>query len=729
MTQNNPSIRELRAIVESAGSEIFENEVEELLYPPTVFNREMGSHPYKIYNEYMQTKKVDDIIRSHAAAPGYGYTDHRITRMDNTGIYGVKLADTIQELEPWMVEDETIQEDREATCPKCGYRFDDGGEIDAICQSCKDKELGEVFENNPYVKNKKEKNNYCLDCDGWGMTRPVATGKMNDLRNSVICPTCKGGGRQINVEDKPYATMKDGPDKYLFRKDGKQKLVGSKDNECDYDDEELQEDLDIRVLIKENKMNKELDRLKKLAGINENQLRADLPDRIDDMLMDMAQMTYAFKDGGYNIIHDAEITPEKISELKKIYHEWKRNAGDEEGGEVIAAKAISVLKGEIEVLDQSLLDSSFREDLLLAPQDKTGPEVDEDDMIYGKTGEDASRDAGSKLDHLRHPDDYEDIDSENFPVGHTPWSKKSDLPVKENGPDDDYKDEFAHDEDAMVDLGDDDNYYDDDFDSMMRDPGNMYEMNRLRKLAGLEQIAEKKADKDDVNETKHYIDCPDCDGTGKDLKADTSGPQPIVGDCPRCGGFGKIYMDKVEEKKADKDYDGDGKIESAEDEYKGSKDKAIKKAKMEEDIFDDNAEKLAAGELIPYEVDDEKAYYMMADILGAELDFGPEDEILVPAAREDEVVLGLENEGFEQGKDFWRADARYEAELQNGYNDRAFSKGDDYFPKGAQSTPASDLGPSASGMADNPMSNKMRMIKKDSVYETMKLAYRRFRRP
>ena len=34
--------------------------------------------------------------------------------------------------------------------------------------------------------------------------------------------------------DKPYATMKDGPDKYLFRKDGKQKLVGSADNkqEC-----------------------------------------------------------------------------------------------------------------------------------------------------------------------------------------------------------------------------------------------------------------------------------------------------------------------------------------------------------------------------------------------------------------------------------------------------------------------------------------------------------------
>ena len=34
----------------------------------------------------------------------------------------------------------------------------------------------------------------------------------------------------------------------------------------------------------------------------------------------------------------------------------------------------------------------------------------------------------------------------------------------------------------------------------------------------------------------------------------------------------------VSEKKADKDYDGDGKVESGKDEYFGSKDKAIKKA-------------------------------------------------------------------------------------------------------------------------------------------------------
>ena len=38
------------------------------------------------------------------------------------------------------------------------------------------------------------------------------------------------------------------------------------------------------------------------------------------------------------------------------------------------------------------------------------------------------------------------------------------------------------------------------------------------------------------------------------------------------------YKDVYEEKKAKKDYDGDGKIESGKEEYFGSKDKAIKKA-------------------------------------------------------------------------------------------------------------------------------------------------------
>lgn len=40
----------------------------------------------------------------------------------------------------------------------------------------------------------------------------------------------------------------------------------------------------------------------------------------------------------------------------------------------------------------------------------------------------------------------------------------------------------------------------------------------------------------------------------------------------------------LEIKKAKKDYDGDGKIESSKDEYMGSRDKAIKKAMSNEDL-------------------------------------------------------------------------------------------------------------------------------------------------
>ena len=64
--------------------------------------------------------------------------------------------------------------------------------------------------------------------------------------------------------------------------------------------------------------------------------------------------------------------------------------------------------------------------------------------------------------------------------------------------------------------------------------------------------------------------CPECEGGEH---------PPAFGDCPRCDGAGEVF----ESKKAAKDYDGDGKVESSEEEYKGSRDKAIKKAKAKEE--------------------------------------------------------------------------------------------------------------------------------------------------
>ena len=56
-------------------------------------------------------------------------------------------------------------------------------------------------------------------------------------------------------------------------------------------------------------------------------------------------------------------------------------------------------------------------------------------------------------------------------------------------------------------------------------------------------------------------------------------------------------------KKAKKDFDGDGKIESPKAEYKGSKDKAIKKAIAKEDFIADAKDEV--------EVDDEKKIDVM----------------------------------------------------------------------------------------------------------------------
>lgn len=54
----------------------------------------------EVYEEYTRTRKVGDVVRAYAGAPGTGHVDHRITRIDDTGVYGVVVEDTIRELTP-----------------------------------------------------------------------------------------------------------------------------------------------------------------------------------------------------------------------------------------------------------------------------------------------------------------------------------------------------------------------------------------------------------------------------------------------------------------------------------------------------------------------------------------------------------------------------------------------------------------------------------------------------
>ena len=63
--------------------------------------------------------------------------------------------------------------------------------------------------------------------------------------------------------------------------------------------------------------------------------------------------------------------------------------------------------------------------------------------------------------------------------------------------------------------------------------------------------------------------------------------------------------EQLEEKKAKKDYDGDGKVESGKDEYFGSRDKAIKKAMGKKAMKKEHHEKDIDGKVIPHGLTDE----------------------------------------------------------------------------------------------------------------------------
>lgn len=80
-------------------------EVEERVYPPRVWSRntekaqatgEAEEIDYECYLDARANKKVAYLLVGHAGAPGIGRVVHRITRMDDTGVYGVEIENTIR---------------------------------------------------------------------------------------------------------------------------------------------------------------------------------------------------------------------------------------------------------------------------------------------------------------------------------------------------------------------------------------------------------------------------------------------------------------------------------------------------------------------------------------------------------------------------------------------------------------------------------------------------------
>ena len=79
-----------------------------------IFTHEKGSPPgseeqlvsplerdknWDIYGHY----GPGDIFHSEVGAPGIGFSKHRVTRNDRTGLWGVLVESQISELDPWDV--------------------------------------------------------------------------------------------------------------------------------------------------------------------------------------------------------------------------------------------------------------------------------------------------------------------------------------------------------------------------------------------------------------------------------------------------------------------------------------------------------------------------------------------------------------------------------------------------------------------------------------------------
>jgi hypothetical protein len=517
-----------------------------------------------------------------------------------------------------------------------------------------------------------------------------------------------GAEAELGEGDKPYATMKDGPDKYLFRKDNKQKLVGSADNEPDDGEEELEE----------TDMDKDIREMQIAAGIIE--------DCDQDKEKNDDGECSPFTHGDENVEMVKEGEGEDCPEC---------NGSGQDGYDACFACNGSGIAEEL-----------VQDDLLLAPRDKAGPEVDDgwdnsgnvsvrsgDDRIEpeldrqtdfdapprddgddsydmneapGKSLDDYFGDVQAMTSKLTGISSASDTNSDwgvgDYVVPTWDGANEHGEPLKVTGVYgdqvrvvDDYGNselmspedlrlapteslgEEPNDDDRIIDVGDDEDYedysnFDSEFEDMLGGSSDMpetgynagmYEMNDLRRLAGLEELVEEA--------------CEEIDEIA-----------PVVAAVAR--GAGAAVANKAVDSLTSEDAGG--------------------------------------ADVVAYDISDEKAYYVMQDVLGAELDFGQEDEVLVPSARNDQVLAALGQQGLEKGVAFNVAGEQYEDDLQNGYNDRSFSDGQDYFPKGATSQPATDLGPTAGDMGDNPMSNKMRSIEKDDVYESMKLAYRRHRK-
>lgn len=388
----------------------------------------------------------------------------------------------------------------------------------------------------------------------------------------------------------PYATMGDSPDDYLYKKGKKQKLVGSADNSPENGEEELEEapgdfynvdgyiyrqheieddegfikrwhymltpdneeiyidytpyqDMDKdefidfvekfkRSSLKENDMTDELNDIRKLAGLEvvaEDCDETPGDDKNDDG--DCSPFTHA--DENVEMVREKGDLDEGVFDWQEDWIEDLMKMGKQklwmEYNRTLEGEDYPGRSDKLEHMAQALdrlgisvaTESEVEEDFLAPPKDSE----DTYDTDQGDDWERTEPELDRQTDYNAPPRDDGDDSYDMY----------------EQGPGDD---EFAHDEDAMIDIGDEDydsgedlsdfggEYYGDSqyYESVEE---NIVEMNELRKLAGMEPVTEGWRDPEGVHWKEANLVSPDeYDDKGRRLitKADLEANGPIYGD-------------------------------------------------------------------------------------------------------------------------------------------------------------------------------------------------------
>lgn len=533
-------------------------------------------------------------------------------------------------------------------------------------------------------------------------------------------------------ESKPYATMKDGPDAYLFRKDGKQKLVGSADNEPEAGEEELEEGegYSYRDEVDYEEDNSKIWHYGKAPGgdweIIDRSPYAEMDDFAWNLYVDFHKQNGHWPDKNESRKIE-ELEHKVMTKMNDDINEIRKLAGLE-----IVAEDCDETPGDDKNDDgdcspfthaddnvDMVREDDFEEDFLAPPKEiEDGHYEDDDDDWKMQGGEDnLSAFDRDMSDSEPFGDDYYDEDANTHvgrefassefggEGGNTHVGRKFASGEIEEGPGDD---EFDADPDAMVDVGDDEDYevfdFDDEFDAMMGNTmkyESVVEMNELRKAAGIAQVDEDKGMVDftrwyeyehgDIMSQVYWLksQLPPAEGSSayarnwnkvvKNLSKKNpppegwvnpvETPEPSEQTCPACRGRGHNY------EKDDLCYKcgGEGTIfesmnEEGVMEGEGDTCSRCRKGTMEVgDTFFGPAERCnrcgyqrSLSESAPHGSDDydfidfadDKAYFLVADEIGDRIIFGMNNEVGVPEQYTDEMIGLLRKHGFEKGIDY-----------------------------------------------------------------------------